>query len=136
MKKLPLVLLCGALAAVVMLWLGTPQAKAVKQFKDQFEAKYVKPDSKDPKEKALAEAAAKAKCLICHEGHSKKNRNRYGKRLAKLLDRKKDKKNVEKIVAALDTVSQEKLNPDDANSPTFGDLIKEGKLPGGEPKEK
>ena len=105
MKKLLLPLLCGALVAGAMLWLGTPQAKAIKQFKDQFEAKYVKPDSQDAKEKALAEAAAKAKCLICHEGKSKKSRNAYGRALAELLDRKKDRDNQEKIQAALDAVA-------------------------------
>lgn len=134
MKKLLLPLLCGAFAAGVMLWLGTPQAKAIKAFKDEFDAKYVKPDSKDPKEKALAEAAAKAKCLICHEGKRKKNRNAYGKALAELLDRKKDKDNREKIQAALDAVAKKRSNPDDEDSPTFGDLIARGKLPGGEPK--
>ena len=133
MKKLLLPLLCGALVAGAMLWLGTPQAKAIKQFKDQFEAKYVKPDSKDPKEKALADAAAKAKCLICHEGKSKKSRNAYGRALAELLDRKKDRDNQEKIQAALDAVAKKRSNPDVANSPTFGDLIAGGKLPGGEP---
>ena len=133
MKKMLLPLFCGAVVAGAMLWLGTPQAKAVKQFKDQFEAKYVKPDSQDPKEKALAEAAAKAKCLICHEGTSKKNRNVYGKALAELLDRKVDKSDTEKIQKALETVAAKKSKPDDENAPTFGDLIKEGKLPGGEP---
>ena len=134
MKKLLLPLLCGAFAAGVMLWLGTPQAEAVKRFKDEFEAKYVKPDSKDPNERALADAAAKAKCLICHEGKRKKNRNAYGKALAELLDRKKDRDNQEKIRAALDDVAKKKSNPDDADSPPFGDLIAGGKLPGGEPK--
>jgi len=32
-------------------------------------------------------------------------------------------------------VSNIKSNPADPKSPTFGELIQEGKLPGGEPKE-
>lgn len=134
MKKHFLPLLCGTFVAGAILWLGVPQAKAIKPFKDEFEAKYVKPDSKDAKEKALAEAAASAKCNICHVGTSKKDRNVYGKALAELLDRKKDKDSKDKIQAALDTVAAKKSKPDDANAPTFGELIKEGKLPGGDPK--
>lgn len=135
MKKwfVPIVACC--VVAGMLFGLAAPRALAIKQFKDEFDAKYVKPDSKDPKEKALAEAATQAKCLICHEGASKKDRNPYGHALAKLLDRKEDKDNKEKIQAALDTAAKEKSKADDPNAPTFGDLIKEGKLPGGEPKE-
>jgi len=134
MKKLLSSLLGGALVAGLVLGLGTPQAKAIKAFKDEFDAKHVKPDSKDPKEKALADAAARAKCLICHRGKRKRNRNAYGKALAELLDRRKDRDSKEKIQAALDAVAKKKSNPDDESSPTFGDLIQDGKLPGGEPK--
>ncbi len=134
MKKRIVVVLAAGLVASIMLGLATRSAQAIKQFKDEFDAKYVKPDSSDPKEKALAEAATAAKCLICHEGESKKNRNAYGKALEKLLDRKTDKDDKEKIQAALDTAAKEKSDPSDAKSPTFGDLIKQGKLPGGEPK--
>jgi hypothetical protein len=135
MKRAWLPVLCAMLAAGVLLTLCISEAKAVKQYKDQFEAKYVKPDSNDSAQKALAEAAAKAKCLICHEGTSKKDRNRYGKVLAELLDRKKDTDDNDKIQAALDKAAAAKSDPADAKSPTFGELIKAGKLPGGEPKE-
>lgn len=134
MKKRLLSLFCGALAMGAMLWIATPQAQAIKAFKTEFTAKYVKPDSQDPKEKAFAEAVAAAKCNVCHEGRSKKNRNAYGKALDELLDRKTDKRNPEKIQAALKTVAGKKSDPNDADSPTFGELISAGKLPGGDPK--
>ena len=41
----------------------------------------------------------------------------------------KNEKDKEKILEALDKVAKEKSNPDDASSPTFGELIKSGKLP-------
>lgn len=119
--------------AAAVLWITTP-ARAVKPFKDQFEAKYVKEKPANDKEQALAEAVAKAKCKVCHEGKSKKNRNVYGRQLAELLDKKTDKDNVEKIQKALDKVAQMKSDPKVKDSPTFGQLIAEGKLPGGEPK--
>jgi hypothetical protein len=105
-------------------------ALAVKEFKDEFEAKYVKPDSKNPNDTALVKAVQEAKCLVCHEGKSKKNRNAYGSQLNKLLTQD-DKENKEKIKAALEKVAAIKADAKNAQSPTFGDLIKQGKLPAG-----
>jgi len=90
----------------------------------------VKPDSSDPAEKALAAAVETAKCNLCHKGKEKKDRNAYGEALAELLDKKEDAKNVDKIRKALETVAA-KASPD--GGPTFGELIKAGKLPGGAP---
>jgi hypothetical protein len=134
MPKTRSLVLVLAFAAGTMLACLAP-AKADKAFRDEFIAKYVKTDSSDSKEKAFADACDKAKCNICHEGPSKKNRNIYGQALAKFLKRDTDKDNKEKIQAALDKVAAMKANPKDAKSPTFGDLIKAGKLPGGEPKK-
>ena len=125
----------AALAAAIAISAFCGPARADKSFRDEFIAKYAKPDGKDPKDQAFAAACEKAKCNICHEGKSKKDRNRYGAALGKLLNREKDKDNKEKIQAALDKVAKLKLDPKDEKSPTFGDLIKAGKLPGGEPKE-
>jgi len=129
-----ILLTCAAAFLGALSWTGTPRALAVKQFKDQFEAKYVKKDSRNPKDKQFAALVAKAKCNICHEGTSKKNRNVYGRELAKLLDRRKDKNNVKKIRQALDTVAKLRSNPKDKRSPTFGELIARGQLPAGNPK--
>jgi cytochrome c553 len=133
-KSVLYMLACGAVV-VAMLWMATPSALAVKGFKVQFEAKYVKEKPANDKEKAFAEAVAKAKCNVCHEGKKKKDRNVYGVELAKLLDKKADKDNVEKIQKALDKVAKLKSNEKEEKSPKFGDLIAAGKLPGGEPKK-
>ena len=55
----------------------------------------------------------------------------YGEALAKLLDKKEDKDNVEKIREALAKVAKESSDPANAAAPTFGALIEAGKLPGG-----
>ncbi len=103
-------------------------AQATMTFKTAFDAKYVKAESTDPAEQALATEVKTAKCNVCHMGNTKKMRNAYGAALDKLLD--KAEKDPAKIAEALDKVAAEKSNPDDANSATFGDLIKQGKLPG------
>jgi hypothetical protein len=135
------VALCAVAAA-----LGTklPSAQALPPFWKEFEAKYVKPDSADEKEKAFAPVAANAKtgkCFVCHAiGQEKKVRNAYGKQLSMLL--KKDNFKAERlqaeadkckaeIIAALDAVAAMKSGDD--KSPTFGELIAQGKLPGGDP---
>jgi len=107
------------------------EAFAIKQFFDEFKAVYVKPDSADPAEKALAAEVDAAKCNVCHMGSSKKERNAYGQALADRLDKKEDAKDVAKIKKALEEVAALPSDPAKAGSPTFGALMKEGKLPGG-----
>jgi len=120
----------GVLCIVIgVAWCTARPAQALKAFRDQFEAKYIKPDSTDPAEMALAAAFKEAKCNVCHVGKSKKVRNAYGKELAKFLQ-KSDQENVEKIRASLDKVAGMKSS-DDPQAPTFGELIKQGKLPAG-----
>ena len=124
------------LVAAFVLGLSLNAAHAIAPFKKEFDEKYVKKDSSDAKDQEFASAVKKANCLVCHgknaEGkEDKKVRNPYGQALDKLLDKKEDAKNKEKIQAALETVAKEKSNPDDPSSPTFGDLISSGKLPGG-----
>ena len=135
MRKL---LICLALGGVTgVLWLGrpAPQANADKTFRDEFVAVYVKAESSEPKDKEFAAAVEKAKCSICHVGKvNKKNRNRYGKALAELLSRKTDTEDKEKIQAALKKVEARRCDPKDEKSPTFGELIRAGKLPGEAPK--
>ena len=120
----------GFLAVVAIIGLTASPALAVKEFKDAFQAKYVKPQSTAANDLALAAAFREASCLTCHAGESKKIRNDYGKQLAKLLT-KKDKKDKAKISAALDTVAKLKSNPLSPLSPTFGEKIASGKLPAG-----
>ena len=112
--------------------LSYPPAEAVKEFKEQFDARYVKPDGTDPVEVALAEAVKEANCYVCHvKGKSRKYHNVYGEALEEFLDRKDDKENVEKIQKALETVEKLKSDPDNDSSPTYLDIIKSGKLPVG-----
>ncbi len=115
---------CGLLAYA-------PRVLAIAQFKDEFEAKYVKPDSTEAKDVAFAAAVAEARCTICHAGTSLKDHNRYGIALAGFLDRRADRDNKEKIQAMLDKVAAMKSNADDDHAPTFGQLIDQGKLPAG-----
>ncbi|MEI6255831.1 MAG: hypothetical protein WCQ77_04205 [Planctomycetota bacterium] len=107
------------------------EAFAIKQFFEEFKAIYVKPESVDPAEKVLATEVESAKCNVCHVGSSKKERNSYGEALAERLDKKEDAKNVEKIKKALEEVAALPSDAANASSPTFGALLKEGKLPGG-----
>lgn len=121
----------GVVVAAVIVAVAAPTARAIPPFKKEFDAMYVKKDGTET-EKAFAAAAEKAKCNTCHMGSDKKKRNIYGNALAERLDKKEDEKNKEKIQMALKEVEELKSNPDDDSSPTFGELIRMGKLPGGE----
>jgi len=116
----------GASVALVIGASSRP-AFAIKEFFDEFKAVYVKPDSSDANEKALAAEVDTAKCNVCHAGSSKKERNAYGNALADLLDKKEDKKDTAKIRGALEKVA---AMPSGDGKPTFGELLKQGKLPG------
>src|SRR5690242_19000625 len=102
MKKLLFVALAIAVAMSATPYVGVETARAVPPFKKEFDSLYVKKDSSEPNEKALAEAVEKVKCNVCHEGKDKKKRNAYGKELSKLLTKKdkdpaKIKEAIEKI---------------------------------------
>jgi hypothetical protein len=129
MRKHLLSVLTGLFVLVVLAGPAARPAKAIKQFRDAFMAKYVKADSSDAKDKAFADAVGKAKCNLCHKGSSKKDRNAYGEALDKLLDRKSDKDDKDKIATALDKAAEMKCDPKDPNAPTFGQLLSDGKLP-------
>lgn len=108
-----------------------PRGMAIGPFMDEFEAKYVKDESTEAKDVEFATAVTEAQCALCHVGSDKKDRNRYGRALAELLDSGEDRENKKKIQAVLDQVAGMKSVADDADSPTFGQLIEQGKLPGG-----
>jgi hypothetical protein len=130
--KKSLIALSTLLVAAGTLWMTAEPAGAINNFKKEFEAKYVRADSTEPNDVALREAVAAARCYVCHvKGESRKARNVYGTALSELLDKIEDKDNVEKIRAALDTVAGKKSNPNNGDSPTFGELISSGKLPAG-----
>ena len=134
MKNFCLLLLFGFAFGTLLAQIES--AYAIAPFKKEFDSKYVKKEPTTPEETALAAAVKKAKCNVCHYGKKKKDRNAYGEALSELLDRKKDMRNKAKIQEALDKVAAMKSDPDDPSAPTFGDLIKAGKLPSEEPATK
>ena len=119
----------GLLTAVAVVLCTTRGAEAKPEFQKEFFKKYVD-GHKDPEFQKLAKQ--KAKCNVCHQGRKNKhNVNPYGAQLEKLLDPKKDAKNVDKIIAALTKVGAMHSDAKDDKSPTFDELIASGKLPGG-----
>lgn len=104
----------------------TRPAQAIPQFQKEFLTLYT-PD----KTTAYAKEVKKTGCFVCHQGKLRKNHNSYGIHLVDLLDKKADMKKPEKIVEALNKVAEMHSIAGDDKSPTYGELIKEGKLPGG-----
>lgn len=123
----------SALGATIIVGMLTSSGWALPQFQKEFLKRY-KIDDKN-KNQEFVKLVKKTKCNVCHFGKKKKNRNAYGEELSKLLDKKKDKKNVEKIQKSLEKVEKMHTKPKDKKSPTYGDLIKKGKLPALPPKE-
>jgi hypothetical protein len=125
MRKLVVMLIAG----VVLLSGSASRALAIVTFGKEFQNLYITPDT----DKEFTEVVKHKKdgCLVCHQGKKRKNHNAYGVHLVELLDKKKDKKDSEKIVASLKKVAEMRSDPEDEKSPTFGELIAAGKLPGG-----
>lgn len=119
MKKLVLLSMTVAVACAALLALDADTASAFPAFKTAFDKKYMVEGS------ALHTALeGRSNCNVCHLGpKDRKKRNDYGVALDKLLS-KEDMKNPEKISEAFAKVEAEK-----AGATTFGELIKQGKLP-------
>ena len=103
----------GVLTGLMAVNVGRVQARA--QYKKQFESKY---------ENVAKEN--KTNGVVCHEEGTddKKKRNNYGDALAKNIG--KNEKDADKIKEAMTKTEKE----DSAiKGKTFGDLLKEGKLP-------
>jgi len=103
-------------------------AHAVKEFREQFEAKYVNRHSRKRNDVALARAVDAAQCRVCHPNDDKHKLNVYGSQLAQYVNQF-DKEKTERIQDSLEKISVKRSDPFDKNSPTFGALIKKGKLP-------
>ncbi len=135
--------------SIIILLSLNQKAIAISAFKKEFFNMYVKKDSSEPKEKEFAEAAnAKTgKCYICHinvkdldeKGLKKKSvKNNYGKAISEFITKdafdklkKEDKERAYALVRqALMQVGAFKSNPMSTVSPTFDELISDGKLPG------
>jgi hypothetical protein len=118
-----------AAAAVVLAMSFARPSAAVLQFYNAFVDQYIKPHP----DKKFAEMVIKeAKCLVCHQGKVRKNHNVFGDELKKLLDRTKDTKDTEKMLASFKKVLEMRVDPKNEKSETYGDRLKASKLPAGE----
>jgi len=128
MRYCRMLIVLGVLISMVSIASADPKFYAV--FKKEYLDKH--PDKK------FAEAVNKAdvRCLVCHQGKKlKKHRNSFGQELGKLLDRKKDLKNDEKISASIKKVLAMHVDPKNEKSETYMDRLKASKWPGGELEE-
>ncbi|MHC4879193.1 MAG: hypothetical protein ACYTGL_22290 [Planctomycetota bacterium] len=110
MRKLIAVAVAGLIFASVF----AGGADARPKYKSEFEKKYPKVKENN-----------KITCAACHPEKSKKVKNDYGTALGKVIA--KNEKDAGKIGEALGKIEKEKSSVD---GKTFGDLLKEGKLPG------
>lgn len=116
MQKSVTWMVCGAaLAGLVLASMGQ-EAAARPPYLKSFVSTY---------EKVKAEAETQ-KCMVCHPGSSKKDRNDYGKAMGEALGGA-NIKDADKVVEALKKIEKEKSS---VEGKTFGDLLSEGKLPG------
>jgi len=123
MKKLCWLAASIVVATLAMTLSSGGSAQARPNYWPVFEEKYAKASGVDP---AFAATLTKTKCNVCHvKDKEKTDRNTYGVALSKLITKKE--KDKDKITGALEKVAAE---PSEAGGPTFGDLLKEGKLPG------
>lgn len=131
MKRLVCLGLCCLIAVAGVLILADAPAWAVTQFRREFEMKYVKRGSKEPKDVAFAAAVREARCYVCHvPGKPQEEHNAYGEALSRLLDRERDVRDREKIQAALDTVAKLKVNwLEDEAKKGSGEKAGEAELP-------
>jgi len=122
----------GLLVAMTVAFGAAQPAFAVLQFYRTFDEVYLK--TSDNEEFVKAARVAKMRCLICHQGKNRKNHNPYGVHLVELLDRTKDAKvdGIPRVKEALAKVGAMHSDPNDDKSPTYDELLKAGKFPGGD----
>ena len=125
MKKFGLMMLVAL--GVVATWAsGDREAAARPPYPPGFQENY-KDNTK------VVDAAKETKCAICHSAKDKKKRNDYGKAVEKNMP----KKNFDDLKGDMPALAKKlmealKLAEDEKNEAgkKFGDLLKEGKLPG------
>jgi hypothetical protein len=125
MNRGRLTLLAGVCMVGVLVGLLVRSASGMIAFRDTFLKTYVG-DKKTPQQQSLDKAVETAKCNVCHDPNStsKKDHNPYGLALKK-IGLKKTEKDKAKIAKFLQQVETEK----NGASGTYGDRLKEGKLP-------
>src|SRR5215204_4745439 len=119
---------CRCLIAIPVLIAIASPVGALPVNNTEFKKEYVD----TLKDKKFAEEMNKAdvKCLVCHQGKNRKNRNAFGNDVSKLLT-KKDAKDKEKIAAGLKKALAMHVDPKNDKSETYLDLLKASKWPGG-----
>lgn len=120
MPSLRLAVVCCSALGLASFVAAPQQADARPQYLKAFAVKY----------ENLTEQAKDAKCMICHYGKSKKNNNDYGEALKKQFGEEVNLKDTSAIEKGFVSIEKEKSKVD---SKTFGELIKENKLPGTNP---
>ena len=131
-------LVCLKICGITVFMCVTPSAYAIPEMFENFKAKYVAQDPQNDKQKGFASAVESTKCNVCHKGKKKSDRNRYGIELAKLVDKNELKANLKKdeaatkkeLAAAFDKVAALPYESGNDDSPTFGQIIALGRLPG------
>jgi hypothetical protein len=116
------------LLVAVGIGLMTPPARAIEEFRDEFEARFVNRRSRKRVDKAFARAVAEAKCTVCHPGDDKHKLNAFASQVGQLVN-KGDKNNKERIRQALDRAATISSDPYTPKSPTFGEQMRKGELP-------
>lgn len=114
MQKIRIAIVCGAVLLGLYLISGSDSAQARPKYPTEYKKIY--PD--------LAKKH-KITCKVCHPGKDKKKRNNYGTAISKVTKTNK-KQDLKKMKEAVKKVEKEKSAIKDK---TFGDLIKDGKLP-------
>jgi hypothetical protein len=125
MLSLRLAAVCVFALVVLALTAAPEQAQARPLYRQIFAQKYPE----------LKQLEMEKKCGICHPVSGKnKIHNDYGYALKKKLGETKNEKDKEKLAKLITELEEEKgatpKEPDSKEMRTFGELIKEGKLPG------
>lgn len=111
-----------ALVAAVSPLAAPKQAQARPKYMAVFKQTYPNPK--------LAGQVEATKCNVCHFGKEKKDRNDYGMAISNALGEAKNVKAADEIAKALKTAEKAASSTE---GKTFGDLIKDGQLPGKSP---
>lgn len=120
--------------ALLTIALAASPACAHPEYQRAFLNRYTKGSGVD---KDFRKLARKAKCNLCHQGkEDRANYNRYGEAFISRLSEaerltEEHKKDKERVAAAIELAAALTLDPDDESTPTFGELIAAGELPGG-----
>jgi hypothetical protein len=112
--------ICGAMLFGLLLPATSKTATARPGYGDAFQTTYAREFSGN------AEAT---KCTVCHFGPVKRSRNDYGMAVTKAL-KTRNERDAAAIRTALEAAAKQ---PSAVKGKTFGDLIKQGKLPGKAP---